>query len=660
MISLAAYGVLIPFLGLYWDGWPYMYQYHVFGPSGFPAFVAPDRPHSAFVFMILSTLFGTNVWAYHIFAMFSHWLASYGVWLVLNEIWPEHKDLNILPAFLFAIYPGFLQQPISYPYSHHLSHLAMFIFSLFFMLRALRKSNLFVFFTLLSLLLSLSMYSLEYFATLELIRPFMLFLKMRPKNSHKTWPLIIKVLRYWSPFFVVLIGFLVWRVFIFQFPTYEPTLMTELSTEHAIDLGAFLEKIARDFYTTNVFAWIRTFDPPEYTQVWAKGIIGFWGIFSGIFIFQYLTIHSIFKEEGADKNNENKPCNQWAIEACFLGLMSFFTAGWVVWITKLPVLLEFAWDRLTLTFMFGASLLLSGLIILIFKKTILSKLLFSILIAAACATHFINALGFVRDWESFKDFLWQLSWRIPSLQPGTTILTTRFPLKYYSDNSLTAPVNWMFSPENKSEQLDYLFSFIDVRIGWRIKALEPGHDINQPYRSFEFNGSTSQVISIKFTPPGCVQIMDPVFANAGILPNLDDYQAAASKMTDLSLIRDSKVPASPPIEIVGEEPPHEWCYFFEKADLARQLGNWDEVIRLGEEIFSQGKVARIPTEWLPFLEAYLRRGLTSQADTILEFMKKDQPEKYQNSICYTLKRIRKDLSVDQELLNKYVAMNLCK
>ena len=35
-------------------------------------------------------------------------------------------------------------------------------------------------------------------------------------------------------------------------------------------------------------------------------------------------------------------------------------------------------------------------------------------------------------------FLWQLSWRIPGLEKGTTVLTNDIPLRYYSDNSLTA------------------------------------------------------------------------------------------------------------------------------------------------------------------------------------------------------------------------------
>lgn len=660
VVSIAAYGILIPFLGLYWDGWPYMFQNHVFGPAGFPTFVASDRPHSAFVFMILSSLFGTHLWAYHVFALICHWLAAYGVWLTLNEIWPNNKDFNALPALFFAIYPGFLQQPIAYPYSHHLSHLALFIFSLYFMLRAIREPDKYIPFTMLALVLSLNIYSLEYFATLELIRPILLFYCLRNAISPGFSTIIKKVIRLWAPYLAILIGFLVWRIFIFQFPTYEPTLVTELSSSANGNFLTLLSRIGRDFYTTNIFAWLRNFIPPRYEVVWAKGVIGYWGLLISMFIFLLFALLLFRHDEKGFQTQQRKSQTEWARDVIVLGLLCFFFSGWVVWITQLPLELEFAWDRLTLTFMLGACLELSGLILFLFRSKFFSSAVFALLIAAACAGNFVNALGFARDWESFKDFMWQLSWRVPVLEPGTTILTTRFPLKYYSDNSLTAPINWMFAPDNHTNRLDYLLSFIDVRIGWRIKALEPGHDIDQPYRSFYFKGTTSQVISLNYNPPGCLQIMDPIYANAGILLNLNDYQADASKMTDLALITQSEKGSLPPTEVIGSEPEHDWCYFFEKVDLARQFGNWDEIVNLGNQAFEQGKVARVPTEWLPFFEAYLRSNQTKEVERIISMMMQDEPERYKKSICFTLNRISQDPSVNPDFVSQYLQKYSCE
>jgi len=128
-ICILSYGILIPTLGLYWDGWPYMWQYHVFGPGGFPQFVSFDRPHSAWIFMLFTWLFGYKLIAYHISILVFHWLAALFMWWTLNIIWTGKQLPNALIAIFFAIYPGFLQQPISLPYIHHISHLMLFFFS---------------------------------------------------------------------------------------------------------------------------------------------------------------------------------------------------------------------------------------------------------------------------------------------------------------------------------------------------------------------------------------------------------------------------------------------------------------------------------------------------------------------------------------------------
>ena len=33
-----------------------------------------------------------------------------------------------------------------------------------------------------------------------------------------------------------------------------------------------------------------------------------------------------------------------------------------------------------------------------------------------------------------------------------------------------------------------------------------------------------------------------------------------------------------PAHIFGAEPPHDWCYYYQKASLARQLGDWAQVV----------------------------------------------------------------------------------
>lgn len=65
-----------------------------------------------------------------------------------------------------------------------------------------------------------------------------------------------------------------------------------------------------------------------------------------------------------------------------------------------------------------------------------------------------------------------------------------------------------------------------------------------------------------------------------------------------------ETPHAPPTVVFGPEPPHDWCYYYEKADLARQRGDWDEVLKLGSEASTKGFAPKDSIEWMPFLQAY--------------------------------------------------------
>jgi len=72
-------------------------------------------------------------------------------------------------------------------------------------------------------------------------------------------------------------------------------------------------------------------------------------------------------------------------------------------------------------------------------------------------------------------------------------------------------------------------------------------------------------------------------------------------------------PAHSPPPIYGVEPEHGWCYYFQKADLARQLGDWEQVAQLAEIAFQLDDQPNDPAERFPFIEAYAHLGMWEQA-----------------------------------------------
>jgi len=99
------------------------------------------------------------------------------------------------------------------------------------------------------------------------------------------------------------------------------------------------------------------------------------------------------------------------------------------------------------------------------------------------------------------------------------------------------------------------------------------------------------------------------------------------------------------MDIFGAEPQKGWCYYFEKADLARQKGDWPSVASLGDQAFALDDYPNDPAERLVFIEGYAHTGrwqesldLSRQTISITPLMK--QP------LCALWQRIQRDLPSD--------------
>ena len=134
--------------------------------------------------------------------------------------------------------------------------------------------------------------------------------------------------------------------------------------------------------------------------------------------------------------------------------------------------------------------------------------------------------------------------------------------------------------------------------------------------------------------------MDRVFSNSITNPNLSELQTNELRLTNLDLIQDTPQ-NSPPDYLFGNMPEESWCYYFEKADLARQNSNFSEIVSLGDEAISKGYSPRSASEWLPFLEGYAWEGQWDKVDFITNEIISAEGN-FKQGMCYTLKRISND------------------
>jgi hypothetical protein len=83
--------------------------------------------------------------------------------------------------------------------------------------------------------------------------------------------------------------------------------------------------------------------------------------------------------------------------------------------------------------------------------------------------------------------------------------------------------------------------------------------------------------------------------------------------------------------LFGPEPGHGWCSFYQQASLARQRGDWAEVLRLAETVEDGPARPLDRSEWLPFLEAYVAAGRMDQAAEIASRIGYD--EEIRHALC---------------------------
>ena len=91
----------------------------------------------------------------------------------------------------------------------------------------------------------------------------------------------------------------------------------------------------------------------------------------------------------------------------------------------------------------------------------------------------------------------------------------------------------------------------------------------------------------------------------------------------------------PPEKIFGPEPAHGWCFYYQKASLARQRGDWSEIGRLYDETVNQNLRATDKSEVFPFLEGLVNLGRYRDARELVEKQIRGR-EKLSYELCESL------------------------
>jgi tetratricopeptide (TPR) repeat protein len=137
-------------------------------------------------------------------------------------------------------------------------------------------------------------------------------------------------------------------------------------------------------------------------------------------------------------------------------------------------------------------------------------------------------------------------------------------------------------------------------------------------------------------------------------PLIDVTTKSALGASNLTrIISDDKTPW-PDSGLFGKENRDTWCYYYESADLYRQLGKWNDVIDFYEEATAKGYEPFNGVELMPFIEAYARVG---RADVAMDLtmLAKDLTPSLRDYTCDNWNRIAKDIINDPIFTAEYQA-----
>jgi len=640
LLASVTYVYVLPSLGYYWSDWEVV-MFNKLNPSLQFGYFTEDRPFP-WTYQLLYFLVGSRPIGWHIVTLLIRWAGTLFFANALIEFWPRYKTQIYWLGALLIVYPGFLQQTQSAAKARHIMTLLLFTLSLYLMVLAIKHSKWTRLFYPLSWVATfMHLFTTEYFSGLELLRPVLIWLLIASTDK-KDFRTLRKVAAIYLPYLLVTVFFF-WGRFVY-FPSVLQTSsrIGNISSTVGGFQGSFVEsflaffnRVFLDIIYSTVQVWINAiFKLDGFT--FQRSIAWFAFGLGALFAFAFSFFYNTKEDASSDKSSP--------ISVFLVGFLMFVMSALPVWAIGKDVSSGGWNDRYALAPMLGASLMVMGLVLMLVKPAG-QKWVFGFLLTFAIATQVWVVNEYRRDWKTQLDYYWQLYWRVPALQSGTAVFTFEGPSPSVPDDGdMIWAINVLYHYQTQDGLLPYILITPEKE-----NYFQPDTEIIYPIRNLFFNGNTSDVVAIRHQAEGaCLRVLDVIYLHD---PLLDEGHEKLIPMSNLSRIIPDPVSGSPDTNIFGAEPAHTWCYFFEKADLARQTENWNEVIDLYKQAQQLGFTPRHGAEYIPFIEAYAQTGNWQKAYDLTIAAQKVTPNQY-NLLCTNWNRLSKLPSANMQFVEQ--------
>ena len=605
--SVLTYLPLVNQIGYLNDDWYLMYDAHTQGPDFFHEVYRSDRPARAYVLGAAYSLFGDNALYYHLSGYVFRFLSAVTFFWIMERLWTGRKGMNFSAALLFLLYPGFLSQVNPIDYQSQLLSLCLAMISIALTIKAIQTSNLpgRVILTIVSILLGIEYLALiDYFIGLELLRlAVVLLLVLRTQGTSLRQKLKQTFLR-WLPFAAAPGIFLFWRLFLFETDRRATDVGFQLGQLFSSPLVGlwWLVYLVQDVFNVLLVAWGYPLYTIAYQMRLRDTLIGF-----GLAAFVVLLV-VIGLRWGRDDELETEAVSNpgWMREEYWLGLVTILGG-------LLPVILanrHIAFpdlSRYALAASVGVAILLASIISQVASRS-LRMVLIGFLVAVSVLTHHANAVRVANETDVIRNFWWQVAWRAPGIQAGTTLVAAYPSVGIQEDYFVWGPANLIYYPEKQAQKPIEIKLPAAVLTNDVVLKIMAGKGVETPER----RGNTltrdfdDVLFIVQTSPESCVRIID---GNAPELSSRDSHRTMlVAPYSQVENVLMEPAFHTPPDIIFGAEPAHNWCYYYQQAALARQRDDWETIHEIYQEALELGFYPDDSVEWMPFVQAYAALG----------------------------------------------------
>ena len=616
-LCFMAFGLMSPLLGFYGDEWNIVFEYVTRGARGLAEYLYYDgHPTVTWSYVASFQLLGANPLAWQIYSLVWRWLAVVAFWLVVKQLWPGRRLEAFMAAVFFGLYPQFYMQSQAVSYFEvWLSYFLLWM-SFWFNLKAIQRPEKRVLFLLVSVVFKIGhLFTSEYTWGVELIRPLLLWFALSASIGVRDR--LKQVFAVYWPHLLLSLGLFVWRIFLYQSPVADraqPKLLDSLLQSPLQTLQSTLSSLFQDVVLMLFSTWQKLVQPALFDLSLRSNLLEILLVVLAACGCWWYLAH--LEMDGEQENGWMVPALWIGIAALLFGLVPFYVAGYTANAGDEPYKGRFVLGSLP-----GIALL-ATLALSYFVAPVRRRVfLFAILAGLMVGWQFNAANQFRQLWATQEQFYRQLVWRAPVIEPDTALISDEVLPQWYMSRSVVFALNTLYArPQPDDRSLNYwYFEFSGTTLaGWKLKIpggadfgpFVAGVALNDEKYTSTFAGNSRQALYLSYRPDQDRCLWLVTVDQAGSLSDQKTFQSLAAINAFQRISPGSGQEPAPLTQIFGADTARDrnWCYFYEKADLARQSGDWQGVRSLWSAAAADSVQPGDGSEYFPFMEAYARAG----------------------------------------------------